>query len=426
MHVAFLAQPHADGHDLYGFLTSVAADPAVDHLDVVVAWAKRSGLRRLRSQLEAIRDRPGTTRLIVGIDEGGATQQGLEMARELFTSVHIFHDRGSGTFHPKIYLAAGSSAARLFVGSNNLTAGGVYFNYEAAIECVLDLPADDQLLSSVRSYVERLYADTAVCHELTDALYQELISEPGYRVGDEDAGKPHPKVRAPDAPEDVDSPTDGEAASQASAFGKSAQPKRPDPLPTKKAPAQPATHGADHAGEGADQGAEGDGPGTLLGHPPPGGPTTVNVQAVVKRWFKKMSHSDAQQPKTSTANVKGCLTLGKARHPIDPKSHFRSTFFSNLKWSALSGAKGVKETADVTAEVIVDGVAMGPKVLTVDHQTSRISNQGNVPTWLHWKDFGQYLRSHNHVDDFVSLERLADGTFRVIIDTNPSGPFVDM
>src|SRR5437764_9688506 len=87
--VHFLAQPFADGSDLRDFLAAAAGDDNLANLDAVVAWAKRSGLSRLREELEVIRSRPGQTRLIVGIDEGGATRQGLVLARELFDSVHV-------------------------------------------------------------------------------------------------------------------------------------------------------------------------------------------------------------------------------------------------------------------------------------------------------------------------------------------------
>jgi len=140
-----------------------------------------------------------------------------------------------------------------------------------------------------------------------------------------------------------------------------------------------------------------------------------------------MSHSDAQQPKTARSNIKGIVTLGsdRGKHQINPANYFRDVFFNNLAWSSAPVAKGVKETANFDAELVVSGATMGTYNLTVDHQTSRASGQYNVPTWLHWEDFGQYLRSHDHVDDYVTIERLVNGTFRIVIDSAPAGPFVD-
>jgi len=222
METSFVGQPFADGHDLHDFLEAVAADEAIMQLDVVVAWAKRSGLRRVRPYVETVCDRPGMARLIVGIDEGGATRQGLELAREVFSSVHVFHDNSWRTFHPKIYLAVGAKRARLLVGSNNLTAGGVFYNYEVALECTLALPEDQGLLDAVRAYIHRLYADGDVCKALDDDLFTELTTNPRYRVGDEDAGRAAAAKETGDdePPEDVDLEP-GDPPAPGSVFGKS-------------------------------------------------------------------------------------------------------------------------------------------------------------------------------------------------------------
>lgn len=428
MDVSFVAQPFADGRDLRDFLDAVAADPAINELDVVVAWAKRSGLRRVRTQLEAVRDRPGKSRLIVGIDEGGATRQGLELAREIFSSVHVFHDNSWRTFHPKIYLAVGADRALLLVGSNNLTAGGVFYNYEAALECVLSLPADQALVDEVRTYIDRLYADGDVCKQLDDALLEELVSNPRYRVRDEDASKTAGGPGAGDdlPPEDVDLEPDDPEPAPGSIFGKSAEPKRADPMPVKAA-AKKAT-AVKNAGGMAKAPAPPKKAGPAKAAAKKAPLAGAGVGAVTrKRWFKKMSHSDAQQPKTTKSNIKGIVTLGsdRGRHPINPATYFRDVFFSNLTWTSTPVPKGVKESASFDAEIVVNGSVVGTYTLTVDHQTSRISGQSNVPTWLHWEDFGQYLRAHNHVDDYVTMERRSDGSFRIVIDSAATGPFLD-
>lgn len=300
MDVRFVAQPNADGRDLRDFLDAVSADPELDQLDVVVAWAKRSGLHRVRPQLEAVRHRPGTSRLIVGIDEGGATRQGLELAREIFSSVHVFHDASSRTFHPKIYLATGQKSARLLVGSNNLTAGGVYYNYEAALECVLQLPADDAVFAGVRGFIDRLYADSGVCLELTDDLFGELITNSRYRVRDEDVRGPSSSEGTDgEAPEDVDVDASGEdpVGQAPSAFGKSAEKKRTDPAPFRAGRKRNAL-----PKKAVKKGAPAERPKS----PSPGGGGGAAPGAsasVVARWFKKMSYSDAQQPRTPTSGA---------------------------------------------------------------------------------------------------------------------------
>jgi hypothetical protein len=411
MEVVFTAQPHADGRDLRDFLTSVASDPLLNHLDVVVAWAKRSGLSRVRGQLEAIRSRPGTTRVIVGIDEGGATRQGLDLAREIFSSVYVFHDSSWRTFHPKIYLAYGADRAQLLVGSNNLTAGGVYFNYEAALQCKIELPADELLLTQVQTFIDKLLADSSICFELTDDLYAELTNNPLYRVRDEDAIKPKSSEKEADVPEDVDStPPEADSASgSASVFGTSSQPKRSDPSPRGAAgPTGKATPGTGPA-------AASTVPQPTITPPPP-----MQSATVIKRWFKKLSASDARHPPSTSSHVTGVLRLVQARHPINQTNYFRDDFFVLLAWTGVQRPRGLFEETTVAFRVIVDGTDYGVRNLRVDHAPWREAGQGNHTTVLHWDDVAPILDSANYTNYFVVLERLSDGSFR--LEIVPSDP----
>jgi hypothetical protein len=81
MKATFVSQPFSGGPDMQSFIVSCAADPAMSQLDIVVAWAKRSGLRLVEPSLAAFKARGGTIRMIVGVSEGGATRQGLKVTR---------------------------------------------------------------------------------------------------------------------------------------------------------------------------------------------------------------------------------------------------------------------------------------------------------------------------------------------------------
>jgi hypothetical protein len=124
VHVRFVSQPFHGGTDLRDFLQAVAAQPGIRTLRMVVAWAKRSGLARAADELNAIRASGGMVIAIVGVSEGGATEQGLRMLIEHTDEAYVFHDR-KRTFHPKVYLAESGDHAMLLAGSHNLTAGGL-------------------------------------------------------------------------------------------------------------------------------------------------------------------------------------------------------------------------------------------------------------------------------------------------------------
>lgn len=405
MQVRFVAQPFADGRDLRDFVSTVGADEDLMQLDVVVAWAKRSGLSRLQPHLETIRGRGGQTRLIVGIDEGGATRQGLELAKALFDSVHVFHDRSGRTFHPKVYLAAGAASARLLVGSHNATAGGVYFNYEAGVESELTLPDDQALLESVRDYLARLYGDADLCRELTDAVLAEILGNPRYRIGDEDARR---RAAPPlNEPEELDADVDvadgaPPAGATPSIFGTSAEPKRTDPgavgAVTKAVPVTNAAAG---------------------GAPPPAPPPPP--APVQKRWFKRLSASDAQHPPTAGSNVTGVLRLVQAGHAINQTNYFRHDFFAPLPWAGTPKPRGLFEQTVVPFDVVVAGAHLGIQNLRVDDAAYREAGQGNHTSVLHWDGLTATLIGADHTGDYVVLERLADGSYRLEITPQDPG-----
>ena len=289
-----LAQPFVDGSDLRDFLSCISADETFMRLRIVVAWAKRSGLQRAESDLRRISARGGSLELVVGISEGGATRQGLELAREIFDSVHVVHDRSGRTFHPKLYVAEGTERAIVMIGSNNLTAGGIYFNYEVGsiLELDLDDTEDCEYLEAVDDLIVKIMTDNNICIELTDDVLYELISNSRFRIGNEDDNR---ALRLSGVPEDLDTDVDievlGTSASGApSIFGKSKVQK-------KSAIALPGAR-SDKSTQGSSASMG------LPARPQPSGYVESVPDSLVElRWFKKMSNSDAQQRGTSNTGA---------------------------------------------------------------------------------------------------------------------------
>ena len=105
--VEFIGQPFEPGDQLGRRLIDALGSGDLNSLWIATAWAKQSGLSRLRGALAAFAGRGGKSEAIVGIDEGGATKEGLTLCLEMFDRVLIFHDPGSRTFHPKLYVVEG-------------------------------------------------------------------------------------------------------------------------------------------------------------------------------------------------------------------------------------------------------------------------------------------------------------------------------
>lgn len=123
--------------------TLLLQTPRADKVCIAVAFAKRSGVTLLRPALDAFVQSGGALEVVAGIDHRGTSKQGLEELLAVTPNVFIFRDnRQDHTFHTKLYLFERNGAeAAAYVGSSNLTAGGLYSNYETNVRYDLDLSA---------------------------------------------------------------------------------------------------------------------------------------------------------------------------------------------------------------------------------------------------------------------------------------------
>lgn len=184
--IRLIGQPSAG--QLGPLVRELLAEPDLTSLRLVVAWGKQSGLSRLANALAAFRDRGGTSEAVLGVDEGGATVEGLQLARDLFTDPFVFHDPGTRTFHPKLYVFQGPQRAVVAVGSWNLTRGGLFGNYEAGAIVDLDLENDDLgFLDDANAYVDGFRAFGEHCMPLDEGLIQRLVESRRFRVSAEGA-----------------------------------------------------------------------------------------------------------------------------------------------------------------------------------------------------------------------------------------------
>ena len=108
------------------------------------------------------------------------------MALELFDAAWIFHDPRSSDLHPKMYVVESEAAATMVVGSGNLTKGGLFTNYEVALEVTLDLAIEEDasLRAEGRGYFDRLSGSSAA-KPLTATLIEELMDDPTVLLGSE-------------------------------------------------------------------------------------------------------------------------------------------------------------------------------------------------------------------------------------------------
>jgi len=181
MTTKIIRQP-TDTFRLGDFLLTSLQNESWLEFRAAIAFVKRSGTKHIKKALADFSGR-ARVRLSVGIDSGGTSAEGL---RDLLDSLDgrgeawIFHNAGSSTFHPKIYLFKNDDAADLVVGSGNLTEGGIYTNYEASVRVTLDLGTEEHvaLLAQIEEFLDGFCRkQEGLSYVLDGELLARLISD---------------------------------------------------------------------------------------------------------------------------------------------------------------------------------------------------------------------------------------------------------
>ncbi len=175
----FITQPHAIAR-LGDYINANLSDPRWTVFRAAMAFVRRSGTQHIQHTLEQFANR-ASVRISVGIDLNGTSREGLEDLLNATPNgeVWIFHNAGTPTFHPKVCLFKNDNQAELIVGSGNLTAGGLFTNYEAGLSTSLALgnQSDVGLLTSVENALNGWSQETAgLCHRLTPELLEQICA----------------------------------------------------------------------------------------------------------------------------------------------------------------------------------------------------------------------------------------------------------
>ena len=141
-------------------LIELLESPDFHTLNIAVAFARSSGVLRIKDSLKKFREGGGKVNVYVGVDLGGTSYEALTALLLHTDSLNVVHSEGGQTFHSKIYQFSGKNNGLLVVGSHNLTGGGLWTNFESSVH----IPTDGDNAN-----------ETAVHKELDD-YFQELTS----------------------------------------------------------------------------------------------------------------------------------------------------------------------------------------------------------------------------------------------------------
>ncbi len=102
-------------------------------LNIIVAFAKNSGVLRIKDALEKFRRRGSKVNVYVGVDLAGTSYEALTALLLHTDSLNVVQSEKWQTFHSKIYQFVGSDKGLVIVGSQNLTGGGLWTNFESSV-----------------------------------------------------------------------------------------------------------------------------------------------------------------------------------------------------------------------------------------------------------------------------------------------------
>lgn len=139
-------------------LIELLKSPEYHTLEILVAFAKNSGVLRIKNSLENFRARGGKVNVYVGVDLGVTSYEALTALLICTDSLNVVHSENGQTFHTKIYQFLGNEKGMIIVGSHNLTGGGLWTNFESSALIPMGSSNAEaiEILKSQEDYINRL------------------------------------------------------------------------------------------------------------------------------------------------------------------------------------------------------------------------------------------------------------------------------
>ena len=371
-HVVLQPSKATMGEFIRDFLSS--QNPFYNNVWLVSVFANARAIQRITPNILAAKTRGANINIVVGFDVKSTSAEALRTIHSLGVNAILVHNaRGGHTFHPKIYVfEATDERADIFVGSNNLTDGGLYTNYEASTRTGFEFPADREEYTSFFSSLEPYLKPTGPTSQiLTNELINTLVmrgevpSEAEIRKAQTKTLKPKKNIEMPASPFGVE------------------KIKRPSVLRKyiQKAPLIPKT-------------------GLLK----PVQDSSVSDSGKLLWQKTKLPASDAQR---QIGNITGGLRLTQAGwkvsgHLINQTTYFRNDIFGHLTWRQWK-AKPYSEKAEANFSVDILGKNYGIHRLTISHKPSGEAGQHNYTTILHWGNLTETIRQLNLIGRTFSL-----------------------
>jgi len=372
---------------------------------LVSAFVSLRTILRLRERLLVQIENGALLRLTVGVDLGGTSREVLDELLRWNCEIFVFHNTiPRATFHPKVYLFESATTATLFVGSNNLTDGGFYTNYEVTTRYDFGLPVDaadyERILHPLVPFLE---PQGPTVQRLNAQLIETLVARGDlpseaqvrhYRRTQTEwrrsAGENLP--RSPFAPVAIPLP-----------------PLLPDTLRREESE-RSALQVPELRPQPVSPPREQSSPGREILRP-----------AGVLVWRKTLPQTDALQVNEGSHHVGGVrLTQARFENPpggrIDQTTYFRQ-LFADYPWERKPGHHLDQEHAFVPMRIIIRGRDYGVRHFEISHKPSGEAGQANYTTILRWgREFTPTVLRENLTNTVFSLYETAESDANFLID----------
>nr|WP_198047978.1 phospholipase D family protein [Cupriavidus taiwanensis] len=356
---------------------------------LVSAFVGLRTILRLRAPLLQHLEHGAALRSVVGIDLGGTSREVLEELLRWGSETLVLHNAlPRATFHPKAYLFESVDAATLFVGSNNLTDGGFYTNYEAATRFDFELPADrNEYLELLRPLNPFLNPNGPTVRLLDADLIRTLVARD--ELPSEAEARQRRSEQTQNRQRDGDIPQSPFAAVATHLPPLLPQDLRAAEPANPRAPEPPRVQRPRHR------------------RPLPSG---------VLVWRKVLPRSDALQVDEGTAHVGGVrLTQARFENPpgvrIDQTTYFRN-LFADYHWETETGRRRNtdQEHTFVPMRMVIRGTDHGVHNFEISHKPTGEAGQDNYTTILRWgRHFNPIIQRENLTGAELSLYEVTAG-----------------
>ncbi|MFH1537313.1 MAG: phospholipase D-like domain-containing protein [bacterium] len=129
-------------HSLKEAFKSVLEKNKVDELWIAVAYFRKSGMEQIKEIVEAVLKRNGSVKIFIGTGFYHSEPTAVSNLKTKFKKYRrfkvLFVKDYRGSFHPKMYRFVHGKRETVFVGSSNVSGGGMSGNIEANIQVIVD------------------------------------------------------------------------------------------------------------------------------------------------------------------------------------------------------------------------------------------------------------------------------------------------